>query len=227
MKILKLILTFGVFASLYGCKVEDTGDVNQDKIWTYYEVLYNATDDRTTAFAQFRLDGETGKVLELNQDAAIRFNGQDLLFNSAYEGYVFEFEGLVDSGTFAYQDLDAFTFENTVMPLDSIDFPAGFDTIATSQSNTLTWNGYPLAANEQVGVFIGSWSWSNNALFVQSEENATSITLAADQLANIATGPSTVYLDRWTDVPVTEGTSKGGNVVGKYRVVKENIQIVN
>lgn len=227
MKLLKLILTFAVFAGLYGCQVEDTGDVNQDKIWTYYEVLYDATDDRTTAFAQFRLDSETGKVLELNQDAAIHFNGQGLLFNSAYEGYVFEFEGLVDSGTFAYQDLDAFTFENTVTPLDSIDLPAGFDTISTSQNNTLTWNGYPLATNEQVGVFIGNWSWGNDALFVQSEENATSVTLATDQIANMAAGPTTVYLDRWKDVPVAEGTSKGGKVVGKYRVVKENIQIVN
>jgi len=227
MKFLKLVLTFYLFIGLYGCKVEDSADVNQDKIWTGYELLYDANDSLTIAVAQFRIGGETGDVLELSQDASVTFNGVELMFNSGYAGHAMEFEGRVDSGTFAYHDLDAFTFENTVMIIDTIAFPEDFDTIVKTQTNTLVWRGTPLAANEQVGLLIGNWKWGDAAQYVQDEENATDIAMDAAQLSSIPVGPTTVYMDRWTDVPVAEGTSKGGNVVAKYRAVKENIQVIN
>lgn len=224
---IKLIFTFGLFASLYSCNVEDSGDVNQDKIWTRYELFYNANDDKTTAVARFRFGGPTGTLLQLNEDASVTFNGQELAFNNFYFGHAMDFAGFVDSGTFVYQDLDQLSFSNTVFPYDTIAFPVGFDTIINSQANTIVWDGNPLAPNEIVGVFVGSWAWGDDALYVQTADNATDIVLGASQLGQVPVGNATVFMDRSTEVAATEATSEGGLVVGKYRAENRQVQIVN
>jgi len=154
MKAIKLFFFCMLLAGLNSCNVEDSGDVNQDKIWTHYELFYNANDDKTIAVARFRFGSATGTLLQLNEDASVTFNGEQLPWDQWYFGHVMDFAGLVDSGTFVYQDLDQLTFTNTVMPFDTVAFPNGFDTIYKSQANTLAWSGEPLAPNEHVGVVI-------------------------------------------------------------------------
>lgn len=219
-----LLLLATVFT---GCNVEDSGDVNQDKIWTRYELFYDANDDKTVAVARFRFGGATGTLLRLNEEASVSFNGQEMAYNDWYLGHTLEFAGWIDSGTFVYQDLDDLTFTNTVNPYDSIGFPAGFDTITKSSANTLVWDGNPLAANEIVGLFVGSWVWGDDALYLQSNDNASNIVLGTSQLSNVPVGPSTLFMDRSTEVEVTEGTSEGGLVVGKYRAQNRIVQVVN
>ena len=218
MKTTKSLLILILFVGLYSCNVEDSGDVNQDKIWTHYELFYNANDDKTIAVARFRFGSPTGTLLQLNEDASVTFNGDELPWDQWYFGHVKDFAGLVDSGTFVYQDLDQLTFTNTVMP---------FDTIYKSQANTLEWSGVPLAPNEHVGLFVGSWTWGDDALYVESSDNATSVIMGTNQLSNVPVGPSTLFMDRWTDVPVAQGTSEGGQVVGKYRAENKVVQVVN
>ena len=224
---IKMILAFGLFASLYSCNVEDSGDVNQDKIYTHYELFYNANDDKTVAVARFRFGGPTGTLLELNEDASVSYNGNEMEYNVWYLGHTFEMAGFIDSGTFVYEDLDDLVFTNTVLPYDTIAFPEGFDTLYNSQANTLTWDGNPLAPNESVGLFVGSWTWGDDALYIQSADNATDLVMGTNQLSNVPVGPSTLFMDRWTEVEVTEGTSEGGVVIGKYRAENRLVQVVN
>lgn len=223
----KFLLAFGLFVSLYSCNVEDSGDVNQDKIYTHYELFYNSNDDKTVAVARFRFGSATGTLLQLNENASVTFNGEALEYNGWYLGHTKEMAGWVDSGTFVYSDLDNLVFTNTVLPYDSVGFPAGFDTIVRTQANTLVWDGFPLAANEHVGLFVGSWAWGDDALYVQSADNATDIIMGTNQLSNVPVGSSTLFMDRWTEVPVAEGTSEGGVVVGKYRAENRVVTVVD
>lgn len=221
-------ILFGLsLLGLFGCNVEDSGDVNQDKIHTRYELFYNENDDKTVAVARFRFGSATGTLLELNDNASVTFNGNPLSYNAWYLGHTMEFAGWVDSGTFVYNDLDQLTFTNTVIPYDSIGFPDGFDTIVRTQANTLSWDGNALSANEHVGLFVGSWAWGDDALYIQSADNATNIVMGTNQLSNVPVGPSTLFMDRWTEVPVAEGTSEGGVVIGKYRAENRVVQVVN
>lgn len=215
------------FAALVGCNVEDSGDVNQDKIWTSYELFYNENDDKTVAVARFRFGSPTGTLLQLNEDASVTFNGEALDYNAWYLGHTKEMAGWVDSGTFVYSDLDQLVFTNTVMPYDSVRFPAGFDTINKTMANTLVWDGLPLAPNESVGLFVGSWAWGDDALYVQSADNATDIVMGTNQLSNVPVGPSILFMDRWTQIDAAEATSEGGIVVGKYRATNRPVQVVN
>lgn len=221
-----LIVTIGL-AALASCNVEDSGDVNQDKIWARYELFYNENDDKTVAVARFRFGSPTGTLLQLNEDASIAFNGEELEYNAWYLGHTKEMAGWVDSGNFVYTDLDQIAFSNTVMPYDSIGFPEGFDTIYKSVANTLEWEGNPLMPNEHVGLFVGSWAWGDDALYIQSADNATDIVLGTNQLSNVPEGPSTLFMDRSTNVDATQATSEGGIVIGKYRATNVQVQVVN
>lgn len=224
-KLLTTSLLLG--ALLIGCTVEDSGDVNQDRIWTRYELFYNANEDKTVAVARFRFGNPTGTLLELNENASVTFNGTEMEYDVWYLGHAMEMAGFVDSGTFVYQDLDQLTFENTVFPFDTIAFPEDFDTIITSQANALAWLGNPLGSNEDVGLFIGSWTWGDDALFYEDSDNATEIVMGTNQLSNLPIGPSTVFMDRATKLNATEAPSAGGIVVGKYRAENKTVQIVN
>lgn len=227
MKPMKFVVAFALFEALYSCNVEDSGDVNQDKIWTHYELFYNANDDKTVAVARFQFGGPTGTLLELNENASVTFNGNLMEYNTWYLGHAFEMAGFVDSGTFVYQDLDDMTFTNTVLPYDSIAFPDGFDTIVRTQANTLTWDGNPLAANESVGVFVGSWAWGDDALYIQSADNATNVVMGTNQLSNVPVGTSTLFMDRWTEVDAAQATGEGGVVIGKYRAENRVVQVID
>lgn len=209
------------------CQREDSADVNQARIYTHYELFYNANDDKTHAVARFRFGNATGTLLELNSPAEVSFNGQVMAYNALYSGHHLEFAGRIASGTFIYTDTDGAVLQNNVAPYDSIAFPADLDTISKSQAYTLAWDGSPLAPNENVGIFIGSWTWGQDALFLQAQDNATNIVMGTNALGNLSTGPSIFYMDRWTQVAPTQATEAGGVVIGKHRAQNVQVQVID
>jgi hypothetical protein len=208
------------------CDKENSDDVNQDKIYTDYELFYNKNDDKTIVVARFRFGGPTGTILELVNGAKVEFNGDELTYNGWYAGHVKEYAGLVSSGSFEYTDVDGSIFVNATPALDTAGFQNGFDTIVKSQANTLTWNGNALAADETVGVFVGSWTWGQDALFFQDQDGATNIIMGVNQMSGLALGTSTVYKERTNAINVSSGTSEGGRIRSKYRATNVTVQVV-
>ena len=211
---------------LISCEKENSEDVNQDKIYTDYELFYNKNEDKTYAVARFKFGGPTGTNLELTSGATVKFNGDLLTYNAFYVGHVKEYAVKISSGTFVYTDVDNNQFTNTTPVMDTIAFQPGFDTIIKSQANTLTWIGSPLTANQSVGVFIGSWTWGQDALFYQNQVGATNIVMGVSALNALALGTSTVYMDRSTETSVAQGTSEGGKIRSKYRALNKVVQVV-
>ncbi|WP_343633918.1 hypothetical protein [Fluviicola sp.] len=211
---------------LVSCEKENSEDVNQDKIYTDYELFYNKNEDKTYVVARFKFGGPTGTNLELTSGASVTFNGDPLTYNAFYFGHYKEYAGKINSGTFIYNDTDGNQFTNTTPVLDTIAFQPGFDTIVKSQANTLTWIGSPLAANQSVGIFIGSWTWGQDALFYQNQLGASNIIMGVASLNSLALGSSTVYMDRTNETAVSQGTSEGGKIRSKYRALNKVVQVV-
>ena len=88
------------------CQTEDSADVNQDKIYTDYELFYNSNTDKTQVVARFRFGGPLGTLLELNDPASVKFDGEDVPFNALYSGHFKEFSGQVLEGTFLYTNVE-------------------------------------------------------------------------------------------------------------------------
>ncbi|TSJ41327.1 hypothetical protein [Fluviicola chungangensis] len=211
---------------LFSCEKENSEDVNQDKIYTDYELFYNKNEDKTYVVARFKFGGPTGTNLELTNGASVKFNGDLLTYNAFYVGHYKEYAGKISSGTFVYSDVDGNQFTNTTPAMDTVAFQPGFDTIVKSQANTLTWIGNSLAANQSVGVFVGSWTWGQDALFYQNQSGATNIVMGITGLSSLALGTSTVYMDRANETTVAQGTSEGGKIRSKYRALNKVVQVV-
>ncbi len=216
-KLFYLFLGVGLLAA--SCAKEDSSDVNQDKIYCDYELFYNQNEDKTHAVARFRFGGPTGTLLELSDStgAGVTFNGDAMAYNGWYGGHHVEYAGNVTTGTFVYTNTDGTVFTNSVPAGDTIAFPVGFDTINKSAAQTLEWVGSQLAADQKVSVFIGSWTWGEDALFYTEADGAYDIVMGVTQMQNLAVGSATFYMDRATGLAVTEGTSEGGRIRYKYR----------
>lgn len=223
-------LFFGAGLLLTACAKEDSNDVNQDKIWTEYELFYNQNEDKTHAVARFRFGGATGTLLELTEstNANVTFNGDVMPYNAWWGAHHLEFAGNVTSGTFVYTNTDGNTFTNTVPgATDTIGYPVQFDTIVKSQAETFTWQGPALVANQHVSLFVGSWTWGDDALFYTEDDGASSFVMGVNAKSNLATGTSTLYLDRVVKSTSIDGTSEGGVIRYKYRPANIQVEVVD
>jgi hypothetical protein len=210
--ITSLYLALGLFTS---CEKEKSSDVNQDKIYTDYEVFYDRNTDKSWVVAKFRFGGPTGTILELDSTAVVRFNNDTLAYNALFTGHFKEYAGRITTGTFTYTNVAGQVFQNSIPVCDTIAFPTTLNSLSKS------------SAHQAVGIFIGSWSWGQNALAYQDADGATNLVLGINQMAALALGSSTVYMDRQTEVSVSQGTSEGGKIRSKYRALNIVLQVVN
>lgn len=223
-----ILMAFGAGLFFTSCNKEDSADVNQDKIYCDYELFYNQNEDKTHAVARFRFGGATGTLLELTDStsANVMYNGEVLPYNVWYGGHHKEFAGRVEGGTFTYTNVEGTVFNNDVPTGDTIAFPADFDTIKKSVAESLIWGGSALAADQHVGLFVGSWSWGDDALFFQSALGATEIVMGVTQKEELELGTSVVYMDRSTAMDIAEGTSEGGRIRYRYRCENAVVTVV-
>ncbi len=208
--LLTLILAF-----FSGCERESSDSVDQDKIYTEYEIFYNQNEDITYARATFKFSNLLGTKLELVDNAEVSFNGDILSWKPALAYYEKEYAGFINTGTFTYVDLDGNTFQNTAT-VTEIAYPANWDTLATSASYDLIWVGTPLSDSGDVTVVVNGQVEGDAQTFFTSTDGADNIILAQDKLSQLGAGPSTVWMDRRA-YGTHNGTSAGGYVVGRYR----------
>ena len=211
-----LFFTLFTLLLFWACAKEESQNVNQDSIYTIYELFYNKSMDKTTARAVFRFGGAGGTLLDLNEPAVSTFNSDELLYNQVSGFHTKEYSGLTVSGTFVYTDLDNNTFTNETATIDPINFPA-VDTISAGSAFTFEWDGNPLGEDETVTLTINGTQQGNVEIFATSSVGATEIVLEADKLQNLGIGDAECELIRIENQnSVDEGTSTGGRMAVWY-----------
>ena len=217
-----------LFAVVFtSCTGESAGDVNQDRIYTEYEQFYNSNTGVTTVIARFRFGGALGTLLELDSTDNVKFNGDVLPYNIFWGGHAKDYVGNIPPGTFVYTNLDGNVFTNTVPAFESIGFPSSFTELSRSAAYDFQWAGTALSQNQEVGAFIGSWTWGDDTWNFTNSVGATNMVFGINSLSNLPLGTSTVYLDRTTRKTNIQGTSKGGVIKGKFRAPNRVINVIN
>lgn len=211
---------------LLSCQKEDSSDVNQDTIYTVYELFYNENTDKTVAVVRLRFGSPTGTLLEATGTAQCTFNGDVLPYSTVYSGHAKEYAGLITTGTFTYTNTEGVTFTNSPPTMTTLTHPSDLDTIVKSQANTYTWQGNALAPFERVDLFVGSWLWGQDAIFFATGNGANTIVMGLNQLAGLAVGTSTLYVDRIHEVGITEGNPEGGVIRTRYRPLNIQVEVV-
>ncbi len=201
---------------LNACQTESSADVKQDRIYTHYELFYNADEDITYAHAWFRFGSVTGTLLELSAPSQVEFEGQALTFRPLLGLYEKKIAGLKAAGDFRWEDADGKAFVNTVT-VNNIDFGAVPDSVARNAAFEIPWTGASLGDNEIVGVWINGENEGDAQAAISIDKGASAIIVAANKMANIGAGPGKIYMERRYSPPLLEATGAGGSGAGVYR----------
>lgn len=212
-----------VLIGLSSCNRENSEDVNQDKIWTHYELFYNDNEGKSYARATFRFSNASGTRLELSDGAEVRFNDDLIPWNNGIAYYEMELAGFQTDGTFEYTDLEGNTYTNSIS-VPTINFPAGLDSVPRTEAYELVWEGDELSLGEVASVFVDGDFEGDAHLFVESSVGASSIVMAADDLGELPEGPANWYMERSYTPGIQQSTSASGVIVARYRC--ENIEVV-
>jgi len=208
---------------LFSCGSESSEDVAQDRIYTFYRLIYDATTNTTTAEARFTFGSLTGTRLTLSNNSNVTCNGQpmtqttELINQTLYQA---EFTGNVTNGEFIWVDNDGNTFTNTLTIPESIDYPNGLTEIDRSVSFDLTWQGAAVAPSEDVRCII-----NDVHIFTQAINNATTVSLPTSRLQNIGAGTANFDLNRVRNIQLTERTDAGGLAEGVYKAGEKAITL--
>jgi hypothetical protein len=221
----KITILFLLSMYFISCTIEDSSDVNQQKIYADYDLRYDANSDKTRVVARFRFGGATGTLLQLTGDAQVLFKGDKLPFQTVFGGHTKEYAGEISTGSFEYTNTEFDVVINEIPTYESIGFPDDLSEVSKSGSYELSWKGKPLSVDQRAAVFIGSWTWGQDALFIEDGDGTTSVILGKDKLAQVATGNTTFYLERTTATDIGQGTPEGGRIRSSYRGINKSVEV--
>jgi hypothetical protein len=227
---LRAALAAAALGGLAACDiVEPSENVDQDRIYTDYEVQYDARTDITAARATFRFGGATGTLLQLSGDSEVLANGDRLTERSATFGdgvyYERSFAGLVPSVAFEFFDTRGTAYHNGIA-LRAVAPPAVVGPIDNDFAYEIRWAGEPLDFDEEVGAvlyrIVGGGAL---AVFTQRDVGATSIILDRAQLQNVTPGEATLVLERRTLGDLDEPTEVGGRITARYTAAPVRVEV--
>lgn len=218
----KYIFRFTIFCFsliLASCTREPSSSVDQDKIYTKYELVYDANTDMTTVKAEFRFGSIVGTKLEWSQPASIRFNGELIPFNSTLAIYEEEIAGFVSSGTFTYTDIEGSIYTNQTGMIKTVSFPNGDININGGTDYVMPFTGNLIGSNDVVSLTI------SDKVFATSMVGSSSITIGGVQTSDITTGPYIGYLSRIITTTPDNATPEGGLILLTYKAHNKAIQV--
>lgn len=225
--ILSIVSMLFIALSFTACEdAELSSSVDQNRIYTNYELFYNSNEDVTYARASFRFGNSLGTLLELDGTSEVSFNGDVLskeeepITNFLF--YEKAYSGFVDNGTFTWVDNDGNNYENTIQ-INTIDYPDSIGLIARDSSYEMFWQGDSLAADESVTILINGDSEGDAKTFTQDADNSTSIILQEWKLEGLPVGEADFWMDRTYQPDLNDATEAGGRIKGRYR--PDNISV--
>ncbi len=226
---MKKVIIIGVLLSMAvyffsSCERESSADVNQDRIYVSYEMVYHESTDITYARASFFFGSITGTKLELADPSNVTCNGELLGFKSALAYYEKQYTGLITDGEFIFTDTDANSFTNSAT-ITEIGLPETLDTITKGSSYELFFTGDGLETGEGVYAYINGTGEQDGINVYQNTSGATSIVIPATQTSNLTVGTNSVYLRKRHETDAQETSSAGAICAGIYQTAEVNIEV--
>jgi hypothetical protein len=212
------------FLLLSACRRTETEEVKQDRIFCQYEIEYEATLDQTTARAYFKNKNANGSRLQLSDPSTVYFGTDGLGFDALCNCHQRVYSSRRDTGTFIWTDIDAKIYRNAAdLTALSIDFPTNFRQISQNGDFVFAWQGAPLAADETISLTFEATANNETHTSTTTTDNATTLRITSDVLANLSIGEYRCQLSRSRQVNAEEKTDVGGTVKVQYTAQIQNI----
>lgn len=227
---MRRLLAFVLPLALTACDATRlSSDVDQDRIFARYELIYDEANDRTVPRASFRLGDGEGALIRLEGDASVQFEGEALQLEGpqGLGSYDATLRGLVSEGSFRYTGSDGRAFVNTAR-VRSIALPSSLPAADRDAAYEVTWEGGPVGPDEEVRLALYQVGVDARvALASTAERGATSVSVPRSELRGLRPGEATVLLTRFTKSSLEAGTRAGGEVVGEYGAPQQVVPIVD
>ncbi len=210
---------------LTACKKEASVNIDQNRIYSEYEVVYDNESNQTTTTAIFRVDQSSGKKIELTYPSRVGFNNEALAYRKMVGQYDNVRSGNHLNGAFKYFDNDQKEYSNSGGEVSPIDIPFGLNSISRSGNFFLPWNGAALQSGETVEVTISGGSQSGSKTFNATAVGSSYIVLDQFQLNNLVAGTATIQITRQKTAGLQSSNLSGGRITSIYKGRKVNINI--
>jgi hypothetical protein len=208
-----LFISLGIVA----CTPEPTAP-DQDKIYISLELTYNVSLDKTTATASFKQENTNGNLLELDNDAAISYEDETLIFDVSSKKYSKELIGLVEN-SFTYTDLDNDVITNPVSMVDSLQFFTLSDSQSIGNEMLLEIIMDQLNTDEELQIeFVNQTEDYSSSLFSDTYGGSL-FQITSDQIENVPVGQVIVKVKRVLKQDhLTESKLAGGDLEVTYEI---------
>lgn len=218
-RIFLLIIGVALIGLTSGCK-DDEPEGENFNVWAYHKLVYNAESDKTYARTTFRYNGMNGDLIQLVSEASITFNGAALNWINANSSYEKQFDGLVESGTFAYTDSDGNVYSNSISLPSPIGFQSGLDSLSVNADYELNWTGEALQINERVELTLSAENSSGvEQGFITEGDGVFGIILTEEKLDNLGTGTTDMHMEKIFVPGGYDVAPAGGLVESRYQAV--------
>ncbi|MGC9330695.1 MAG: hypothetical protein ACP5DZ_02325 [Bacteroidales bacterium] len=231
------ILT-GLLLVLTSCEVNDPSLMNQDRIYTSYELYYNGNADKTYARATFKLGNKYGTLLKLGDNSSIGitrgdsiYNPELLTFMNEYGYYEKEYSSTIFECSFYFTDEEENQYINSIS-LHSATFPETIDTIVRNNKWQLSWDvdysfqEIALKENESISLTFKNIATGDIHSFYQFEEGSENMIISSDETSELEPGTYTLILDRRYQPELTQKPSAGGTITARYRPANRTVVVV-
>lgn len=209
------------------CKKEASINIDQNRIYSDYNVEYNQATNQTSTVAIFRIDHASGKKIELTYPARVGFNNESLAWHNMGGTYSSSQSGNMLHGSFTYYDVDQNTFINAASNVNSIDVPYGLNSISKGGNFFLPWTGAVLQSGETVKVIINGGSQSSSRTFNATAIGSSYIVIDQNQLNGLVVGTANIQIQREKTTSLQQSNLSGGRITSTYKGRKVNINITN
>ncbi|MFW5767157.1 MAG: hypothetical protein ACOCXO_02200 [Bacteroidota bacterium] len=222
-----LLISAFLFSLIYStsCRREDSVNINQDRIYTLYEMEYSANEDQTTGRATFRMGGQYDSKLKLSEGSSIKFNGEEMSFQGVYAYYQDKTDGYTENGTFRFEDLDGNVYNNSAS-LISVEFPETLPDIEKGASYEIEWTGLPLDEGESIKLSVDGPMDSDTKTFTVTATDAQSITLSSTETQTLSAGATILKMERLYETENIETPPVGGKLKTAYTAANHAINVV-
>lgn len=207
------------------CKKEASINIDQNRIYSDYEVTYDQMANHTIARALFRVDHNSGKKLELTYPARVGFNNENLAWRNLGGVYDATRSGNHLNGSFTYFDVDGNSFINAGAIINPIDLPWGMNNISKNGNFFLPWEGAVLQSGETVKVIISGGSQSGSKTFTATAIGSSYISLEQNKLNNLVTGTAQIQIQREKTTGLEQSNLSGGRITSTYKGRKVTVNI--
>ncbi|HRH61193.1 MAG TPA: hypothetical protein PL045_11515, partial [Chitinophagaceae bacterium] len=187
---------------------------------TTYLVTADNEQDSISFRAQFRFAGENGTTLVLSSPGYISFDGMEVPADSSkYEGAYYEKhfhkDGFAGNHSIIYTDLNGNQHKEE-FKFHKITCSEDFAAVSKKKNWVIHLSGADEA--DKVDVSISDTSLSNNAIELKDVQAAKPITISADQLKELKTGPLEIEIKQTKEIPLKNATQEGGTFQLFYHI---------